>query len=136
MQKNDEINFASYSCFIKYMGLSRNPLKAFQVYDSIPDNSMKVNVSVCNSILGCMVRNGRFQSSIKLFDQMKDDGLSPDLVTYSSVCCKNSIFIIILLVTFCGVKYYIIIEILVPVCAMSISAAFLLYHFFSVYSSF
>ncbi|XP_020272079.1 pentatricopeptide repeat-containing protein At1g10910, chloroplastic [Asparagus officinalis] len=85
MLKNENVNFASYSSFIKYMGISRNPLKALQVYNNIPDKSMKINVSVCNSVLGCMVRNGRFESSIKLFDQMKDDGLSPDLVTYSSL---------------------------------------------------
>lgn len=85
MQNNEMVNFASYSSFIKYMGTSHNPMKALQVYDNIPDKSMKVNVSICNSILGCLVRNGRFDSSMKLFDQMKADGLSPDLVTYSSL---------------------------------------------------
>lgn len=85
MQTNETCNFVSYSSFIKYMGISHNPMKALQVYDGILDKSMKVNVSVCNSILGCLVRNGRFESSIKLFTQMKADGLSPDLVTYSSL---------------------------------------------------
>lgn len=67
------------------MGLSRNPNKALEIYYGIPDKSMKVNVSVCNSILGCVMANGRFDSSLKLFELMKDDGLSPDLVTYSTV---------------------------------------------------
>lgn len=103
MQKNDEVNFASYSSFIKYMGISQNPMKALQVYDNIRDKSMKINVSVCNSILGCLVRNGRFESSIKLFDKMKDDGLSPDLVTYSTVCNACSITMFLLLIIFYGV---------------------------------
>lgn len=86
MQRREKLNFASYSSFIKYLGISHNPMKALQAYDSIPDKSLKVNVSICNSLLGCLVKNGRFESSIKLFNQMKDDGLSPDLVTYSTVC--------------------------------------------------
>ncbi|CAL9186201.1 pentatricopeptide repeat-containing protein At1g10910, chloroplastic-like [Musa acuminata AAA Group] len=85
MQRHGKLNFASYSSFIKYMGISRSPIKALKVYDSIPDKSMKINVSVCNSILGCMVTNGRFESSMRLFEQMKDDGLLPDLVTYSTL---------------------------------------------------
>lgn len=90
MQRHGKLNFASYSSFIKYMGISRSPIKALKVYDSIPDKSMKINVSVCNSILGCMVMNGRFESSMRLFEQMKDDGLLPDLVTYSTVWYPNS----------------------------------------------
>lgn len=74
------------------MGLSHNPNKALEIYYGIPDKSMKVNVSVCNSILGCMVANGRFDSSLKLFELMKDDGLLPDLVTYSTVQFSNSFF--------------------------------------------
>lgn len=85
------------------MGISQNPMKALQVYDNIRDKSMKINVSVCNSILGCLVRNGRFESSIKLFDKMKDDGLSPDLVTYSTVCNACSITMFLLLIIFYGV---------------------------------
>ncbi|KAG6530739.1 hypothetical protein ZIOFF_004497 [Zingiber officinale] len=85
MQNCGKINFASYSSFFKYMGLSRNPNKALEIYYGIPDKSLKVNVSVCNSILGCMMANGRFDSSLKLFELMKDDGLSPDLVTYSTL---------------------------------------------------
>ncbi|XP_020697045.1 pentatricopeptide repeat-containing protein At1g10910, chloroplastic, partial [Dendrobium catenatum] len=85
MQKAEMLNFASYSSFIKYMRISRNPMKALQVYDSITDKSTRVNLSICNSILGCMVQNGRFKSSMKLFCKMKDDGLLPDLVTYSTL---------------------------------------------------
>ena len=35
--------------------------------------------------LGMAVWNGKFDSSIKLLHQMKQDGLMPDVVTYSMV---------------------------------------------------
>ncbi|KAK1305196.1 Pentatricopeptide repeat-containing protein [Acorus calamus] len=85
MQKHGKVNVASYSSFIKYMGKSLNPMKALEVYNGIQDDSIRRNVSVCNSILGCMIKNGKFESSIKLFDQMKKDGLTPDVVTYSTL---------------------------------------------------
>ncbi|XP_010242769.1 PREDICTED: pentatricopeptide repeat-containing protein At1g10910, chloroplastic isoform X2 [Nelumbo nucifera] len=85
MQKHGKVNVASYSSYIKFMGKSHNPVKAIEVYNSIQDESTKINVSVCNSILGCLIKNGKFESSIKLFDQMKQSGLQPDAVTYSSL---------------------------------------------------
>ncbi|KAJ0971381.1 hypothetical protein J5N97_019340 [Dioscorea zingiberensis] len=85
MQRCEKLDFASYSSFIKYMGKSGNLMKGLQVYDSILDKSTKMNVSVCNSILGCLVRNAKFEKSMELFNQMKDDGLHPDLVTYSTL---------------------------------------------------
>ncbi|OVA03747.1 Pentatricopeptide repeat [Macleaya cordata] len=92
MKKRGKINIASYSSFIKFMGKSRNPIKALETYNSIQDESTRNNVSVCNSILGCLIRNGKFESSIKLFDQMKQSGLTPDAVTYSTLlsgCMKG-----------------------------------------------
>ncbi|MQL94867.1 hypothetical protein Taro_027537, partial [Colocasia esculenta] len=85
MLKHDKTNVASYSSFIKYMGKSRNLIKALQAYDDIEDEAIRSNVSVCNSLLGCMLKNGKFESCIKLFNQIKDDGLVPDLVTYSTL---------------------------------------------------
>ncbi|KAK8958199.1 Pentatricopeptide repeat-containing protein [Platanthera guangdongensis] len=92
MQQNEMLNFASYSSFIKYMRISRNLMKALQVYNGITDKSTRVNLSICNSILGCLAQNGRFKSSMKLFSKMKDSGLLPDLVTYSTLiagCAKE-----------------------------------------------
>ncbi|KAF8411777.1 hypothetical protein HHK36_004336 [Tetracentron sinense] len=85
MQKHGKISIASYSSYIKIMGKSHNPLKALEIYSSIQDESTKNNVSICNSVLGCLIRNGKFESSIKLFDQMKQGGLMPDAVTYSTL---------------------------------------------------
>ncbi|PIA47372.1 hypothetical protein AQUCO_01400208v1 [Aquilegia coerulea] len=92
MKKHDKVNFASYSSYIKFMGKGFNAVKALEVYNSIQEESMRTNVSVCNSILGCLVRNGKFESSIKLFNQMKQGGLIPDAFTYSTLlsgCIKD-----------------------------------------------
>lgn len=85
MQEHLMLNFASYSSYFKYLGLSRNPARALQVYGAIQDQSTRVHVSVCNSVLGCLVKNGRFDSSFKLYDEMIREGLSPDLFTYSTL---------------------------------------------------
>uniref|UniRef100_A0A0E0JK54 Pentacotripeptide-repeat region of PRORP domain-containing protein n=1 Tax=Oryza punctata TaxID=4537 RepID=A0A0E0JK54_ORYPU len=85
MQEHDMLNIASYSSYFKYLGLSRNPARALQVYGAIRENSTRIHVSVCNSVLGCLVKNGRFDSSFKLYDEMIREGLSPDLFTYSTL---------------------------------------------------
>lgn len=86
MQDNSRINSSSYSSYIKFMGKGRNPAKALEVFNGIKDEAMKNNVSICNSVLGCLVRGGKFESSIRLFYQMKQDGLIPDVFTCSTVC--------------------------------------------------
>ncbi|XP_059653447.1 pentatricopeptide repeat-containing protein At1g10910, chloroplastic isoform X2 [Cornus florida] len=85
MLKQGKISISSYSSYIKFMGKSRNPVKALEVYNSITDESIRNNVTVCNSILSCLVRNGKFDSSIRFFHQMKQNGLRPDIVTYSTL---------------------------------------------------
>ncbi|XP_077211831.1 pentatricopeptide repeat (PPR) superfamily protein isoform X2 [Tasmannia lanceolata] len=85
MQMHGKINVGSYSSFIKFMGMSRNPIKALQVYNSIDDETTRNNVSIYNAVLGCLIKNGKFDTGIKLFYQMKKDGLTPDAVTYSSL---------------------------------------------------
>ncbi|GKV21171.1 hypothetical protein SLEP1_g31176 [Rubroshorea leprosula] len=85
MQQNGKINVSSYSTYIKSMGKNLNPIKALEIYNGIPDESNRANVFVCNSILSCLVRNGKFDSSIRLFDKMKQDGLTPDIVTYNTL---------------------------------------------------
>ncbi|KAG5563740.1 hypothetical protein RHGRI_000071 [Rhododendron griersonianum] len=91
MQDNDRINSSSYSSYIKFMGKGCNPAKALEVFNGIKDEAMKNNVSIWNSVLGCLVRGGKFESSIRLFYQMKQDGLIPDVFTYSTLlagCAK------------------------------------------------
>ncbi|KAA8545527.1 hypothetical protein F0562_020311 [Nyssa sinensis] len=48
----------------------------------------KINISSYSSyikFLGNSLRSGKFESSIKLFHQMKQGGLKPDVVTYSTL---------------------------------------------------
>ncbi|CAL4949239.1 unnamed protein product [Urochloa decumbens] len=85
MQEREMTNAASYSSYFKYLGLSRDPARALQVYSAIQDHTMRVHVSVCNSVLGCLVKNGKFDSSFKLYDEMIREGLSPDPFTYSTL---------------------------------------------------
>jgi len=86
MLKHGKINAASYSSYIKFMAESRNTSKALNVYKSISDEAMRNNVSICNSVLSCLVKNNSFDEAIDLFERMKQSGLQPDVVTYSTVC--------------------------------------------------
>ncbi|XP_057495606.1 LOW QUALITY PROTEIN: pentatricopeptide repeat-containing protein At1g10910, chloroplastic-like [Actinidia eriantha] len=85
MQKNGRISISSYSSYIKFIGNGLNPVKALEIYNNIDDELTRNNVSVCNSVLSCLVRSGKFESSIRLFHQMKKDGLKPDVVTYTTL---------------------------------------------------
>ncbi|KAL5854667.1 hypothetical protein ACOSQ3_004528 [Xanthoceras sorbifolium] len=85
MQQHGKTSVFSYSSYIKFLGKSLKPLKALEIYNSITDESAKINVFICNSILSCLVKNGKFDSSIKLFDKMKQNGLAPDAVTYNTL---------------------------------------------------
>lgn len=85
MQQNGKISASSYSSYIKFLGESLNPMEALEIYSRIQDESIKSNVFVCNSVLGSLIRNGKFDSGFKLFHQMKQDGLTPDIVTYSTL---------------------------------------------------
>ncbi|XVF01132.1 hypothetical protein REPUB_Repub04eG0062000 [Reevesia pubescens] len=85
MQQHGKTNGSSYSTYMKIMGKKLSPVKALEIYNRIPDESTRVNVFICNSLLSCLVRNGKFESTIKLFDKMKQDGLTPDSVTYNTL---------------------------------------------------
>ncbi|XP_047315094.1 pentatricopeptide repeat-containing protein At1g05750, chloroplastic isoform X1 [Impatiens glandulifera] len=85
MQKHQKVNISSYSGYMKFMGRNLSPLKALEVYDSIKDESMRINASVCNSVLSCLIKNGKFESSMRRFEQMKKDGLKADIITYSTL---------------------------------------------------
>lgn len=88
MQQNVNLNFASYSSYLKLMGKSLHPNKALEIYNGIEDKLTKVHPSVCNSILGCLIKSGKFENSFDMFRRMKQDGLVPDVVTYSTVCLQ------------------------------------------------
>lgn len=107
MQQHGKVSDSTYSSCIKFVG-AKSVSKALEIYQSIPDESTKTNVYICNSILSCLVKNGKLESCIKLFDQMKRDGLKPDVVTYNTVChyiCKcNILFIFCFCI--CSVIYF------------------------------
>ncbi|KAL4609811.1 hypothetical protein ACB092_08G007600 [Castanea dentata] len=85
MQQNGKINASSYSSYMKFMRKNLNPVKAMEIYNGIKDESAKNIVFISNSVLSCLVRNGKFDCSIKMLHQMKQDGLMLDVVTYSTI---------------------------------------------------
>lgn len=91
MQQHGKTNSASYSSYIKFVGRGSNSMKAIEIYSSIKDETMRGNVSVCNSTLYCLIKSGKIESSFKLFNQMKRGCLVPDVVTYSTVCTLFSV---------------------------------------------
>ncbi|KAK9070998.1 hypothetical protein SSX86_009566 [Deinandra increscens subsp. villosa] len=91
MQQHGKLNFASYSSYIKLMGKNLHPNKALDIYNGIKNSSIRVNPSVCSSVLGCLTKNGKPEKSFELFRLMKQDGLVPNAVTYSTLlsgCAK------------------------------------------------
>ncbi|XP_027330139.1 pentatricopeptide repeat-containing protein At1g10910, chloroplastic [Abrus precatorius] len=91
MQENDKVDVSSYSHYIRFMANKMDAAKMLKLYHSIPDEAAKNDILVCNSILSFLIKNGKFDSAVKLFQQMKEDGLVPDVVTYSTLlagCAK------------------------------------------------
>ncbi|CAN8311955.1 unnamed protein product [Cochlearia groenlandica] len=84
MQQHGKISVSTYSSCIKFVG-AKSVSKALEIYKNIPDESTKINVFICNSILSCLAKNGKLDSCVKLFDQMKRDGLKPDVITYNTL---------------------------------------------------
>ncbi|GJY22547.1 pentatricopeptide repeat-containing protein [Tanacetum coccineum] len=76
---------------MKLIGKSLHPNKALEIYNGIEDKLTKVHPPVCNPVLGCLIKSGKFQNSFDMFRRMKQDGLVQDVVTYSmllSGCAK------------------------------------------------
>lgn len=85
MQENNKLDVSSYSHYMRFMANNLDAAEMLQLYHSIQDESARKNILVCNSVLGCLIKKGKFDSGMKLFRQMQLEGLVPDLVTYSTV---------------------------------------------------
>ncbi|CAJ1963660.1 unnamed protein product [Sphenostylis stenocarpa] len=85
MQEKNKLDVWSYSHFMRFMANNLDAAAMLQLYHSIQDELARKNILVCNSVLGCLIKKGKFDSGMKLFQQMKLDGLVPDLVTYSTL---------------------------------------------------
>lgn len=85
MKQHGKVNAASYTSFITLMGKGCQTRIALELYCNLEDEHIKSNVFVCNSMLKCLFSNGRVETAFKLFEQMKEGGLNPDIVTYSTL---------------------------------------------------
>ncbi|KAI3774505.1 hypothetical protein L1987_49063 [Smallanthus sonchifolius] len=87
MRQYGKLNFASYSSYIKLMGKKLHPNKALEIYNGIKDSLIRVNPSVCNSVL---VQDG-YTKATELVQELKYNGLQMDSVIYGtliSVCAS------------------------------------------------
>eukprot|EP01018_Ginkgo_biloba_P020986 Gb_14466 [translate_table: standard] len=92
MEKHGKVSAASYTSYITLLGKGHLLRKALELYRDLKDEHIRSNVFVCNAMLKCLVSSGRVETSIKLFEQMKEGGLNPDIVTYSTLlagCVKT-----------------------------------------------
>ncbi|KAK4794160.1 hypothetical protein SAY86_012154 [Trapa natans] len=85
MRQSGNISASSYTSYITFTGKSLNPMKSLEIYKEISEHSLRTNTYICNAVLSCLVRTGRYNVSIKVFQEMKKDGLKPDVVTYSTL---------------------------------------------------
>ncbi|KAK7331620.1 hypothetical protein VNO80_28357 [Phaseolus coccineus] len=85
MQENKKLDVSSYSHYMRFMANNLDAAEMLQLYHSIQDESARKNIFVCNSVLVCLIKKGKFASGMKLFQQMQLDGLVPDTVTYSTL---------------------------------------------------
>ncbi|KAJ9174636.1 hypothetical protein P3X46_013259 [Hevea brasiliensis] len=110
MQQNDKISVASFSSCIKFMGKSLNPMRALEIYSNIPDEAIKSCIKVKHgyskaldlvqelkynglqmdsvmygTLLAVCASNNQCEEAESYFNQMKDEGHSPNIFHYSSL---------------------------------------------------
>ena len=86
MKDNDKLSAPTYTSFFSVLGKGGRVEKALHVFNDLPlDNDIRRNVYVCNSVLNTLVYNGKVDKAFRLFEQLKQEGLKPDIITYSTV---------------------------------------------------
>lgn len=86
MKTNDKISAPTYTSFFSVLGKAGRAEKALRVFNELPaDDAVRSNVYVCNSILSTLVYNGKVDKAFRLFELLKQEGLKPDIITYSTV---------------------------------------------------
>jgi pentatricopeptide repeat protein len=86
MKENDKLSAPTYTSFFSVLGKGGRVEKALHVFNDLPlDSDIRRNVYVCNSVLSTLVYNGKVDKAFRLFEQLKQEGLKPDIITYSTV---------------------------------------------------
>ncbi|KZV30370.1 pentatricopeptide repeat-containing protein chloroplastic [Dorcoceras hygrometricum] len=103
MQQHGKINSASYSSYIKFIGMDSNSMKAIEIYSNIKDETMRSNVS-CTGLapdivtystllVGCSKVKDGYLKAMELIQEIKSQGLHMDIVMYGTlltVCASNN----------------------------------------------
>lgn len=89
MKEREKLSAPTYTSFFSVLGKAGRAERALYIFNELPVlDPVRSNVFVCNSILSTLVYNGKVDKALRLFEQMKVDGLQPDLITYSTVNSK------------------------------------------------
>jgi pentatricopeptide repeat protein len=89
MKEREKLSAPTYTSFFSVLGKAGRAERALYIFNELPVlDPVRCNVFVCNSILSTLVYNGKVDKALRLFEQMKVDGLQPDLITYSTVNSK------------------------------------------------
>ncbi|KAJ6849173.1 putative pentatricopeptide repeat-containing protein [Iris pallida] len=68
-------------------GIMKDPAKARQLFDEIPERGLVVDRGAYNALMGALVRGGDFAGAVKLSDEMEEKGFGLDDVSYYTLFC-------------------------------------------------
>ncbi|OMO67874.1 hypothetical protein COLO4_29977 [Corchorus olitorius] len=68
---------------VRILGRESQHEIALKLFDLIPIEESSLDVRACTTILHAFSRSGKYKRAISMFENMKETGLSPTLVTYN-----------------------------------------------------
>jgi pentatricopeptide repeat protein len=86
MKENEKLTAPTYTSFFSVLGKAGRAERALHIFNELSLlDPVRCNVFICNSLLSTLVYNGKVEKALRLFDQLKTEGLQPDVITYSTV---------------------------------------------------
>ncbi len=86
MKENKKLTAPTYTSFFSVLGKAGRAERALHIFNELSLlDPVRCNVFICNSLLSTLVYNGKVEKALRLFDQLKTEGLQPDVITYSTV---------------------------------------------------
>ncbi|KAL2636275.1 hypothetical protein R1flu_007754 [Riccia fluitans] len=85
MKEHGKVSAPTYTSFFSVLGKVSQVDKALEAFVELTDREIRSNVYVWNSILSVLVCNGKVDRAFQYFRLMKEEGIEPDKVTYSTM---------------------------------------------------
>ncbi|KAL3677547.1 hypothetical protein R1sor_027495 [Riccia sorocarpa] len=85
MKEQQKVSAPSYTSFFSVLGKVGQVDKALQAFTHLTDPDIRSNVFVWNSVLSVLVCNARVDKAFHYFRLMKEEGVEPDRITYSTM---------------------------------------------------